>query len=116
MIDKKLKSELLFILKGYDRLWNEDKTELNQTLLLDLADSMDEKLIELLLNNPETKEFFFMEVSGSYVFKRKEFKFFIEENKVNNSYTKFANKIGLSDGNQFLKEKNEVVLNFRLFN
>jgi adenine-specific DNA-methyltransferase len=112
MNNNKFKTKLFNILKEYGRLWNEDETELNQILLLDLADNMDKKLIELLLNHPETKEKFFMEVSGSYVFKTKEFKFFIEENKVNNSYTRFANKIGLSDGDQLIKDKNEVVLNF----
>lgn len=112
MNKNKFKTKLFNILKEYDRLWNEDKTELNQILLLDLADNMDKKLIELLLNYPETKEKIFMEVSGSYVFKTKEFKFFIEENKVNNSYTRFANKIGLSEGDKLLKDKNEVVLNF----
>ena len=79
MNNNKFKTKLFNILKEYGRLWNEDETELNQILLLDLADNMDKKLIELLLNHPETKEKFFMEVSGSYVFKTKEFKFFIEE-------------------------------------
>lgn len=31
----KLKQLILKVLKSADRLWNEDKTELNETLLLD---------------------------------------------------------------------------------
>ena len=37
MDNTKLKQLILKTLKSDERLWNEDKTELNQTLLLDLV-------------------------------------------------------------------------------
>ena len=45
----KIKQSIIKILKKDDRLWNEEKTELDQTLLLDLVDKIDEKVINLLL-------------------------------------------------------------------
>ena len=108
----KLKEDIISILKQDDRLWNEDKTELNQTLLLDLVENIDEKVIDLLLQKKETKEKFFVKIKNIYVFKTNDFRFFMEENKVNNSYTDYKKRIGLTDGKKFLKDTNDVILNF----
>jgi adenine-specific DNA-methyltransferase len=112
MDNKKLKQSIFEILKQDDRLWNEDKTELNQTLLLDLIEKIDEKVINLLLQNNETKDKYFVKIKDVFVFKTNDFKFFIEENKIDNSYTAYKNRIGLTDGKRFLKDTNDVVLNF----
>lgn len=108
----KLKQIIIDVLKSDDRLWNEDKTELNQTLLLDLVENIDEKLIELLLQEKELRDKFFVKIKDVYVFKTNDFRFFIEENKVDNSYTQYKNRIGLTDGKRFLKDTNDVVLNW----
>jgi adenine-specific DNA-methyltransferase len=99
-------------LKNDDRLWNEDKTELNQTLLLDLVDKIDERVIDLLLQEKDLREKFFVKVKDVYVFKTNDFRFFMEENKVDNSYTAYKNRIGLTDSKKFLKDTNDVVLDF----
>jgi adenine-specific DNA-methyltransferase len=109
---KKLKQLIIKLLKKDDRIWNEEETELNQTLLLDLVDKIDEKIINLLLQEKETREKFFVKIKDVYVFKTNEFKFFMEENKVDNSYTVYKNKIGLTDGKRFLKDTEDVVLNW----
>ena len=44
MEQAKLKQLILEVLKADDRLLNEEKTELNQTLLLDLVEKIDEKI------------------------------------------------------------------------
>jgi len=108
----KLKQIIIDVLKSDDRLWNEDKTDLNQTLLLDLVENIDEKLIELLLQEKELRDKFFVKIKDVYVFKTNDFRFFIEENKVDNSYTQYKNRIGLTDGKRFLKDTNDVVLNW----
>jgi len=108
----KLKQIIIDVLKSDDRLWNEDKTELNQTLLLDLVENIDEKLIELLLQEKELRDKFFVKIKDVYVFKTNDFRFFMEENKVDNSYTQYKNRIGLTDGKRFLKDTNDVVLNW----
>lgn len=109
---KDFKNKILETLQFDHRIWNEDKSELNQTLLLDLIDKSDEKIIGILLENEEFKTKFFIKINDIFVFKNNDFKFFLEENKVNNSYTKYKNQIGLTDGKRFLKENRDVVLNF----
>lgn len=106
------KSKIISVLGNDDRLWNKEKTELNQTLLFDLLDKIDEKIIDLLLQEKSLREKFFVKIRDVYVFKTNEFKFYMEENKIDNSYTQYKNRIGLTDGKRFLKDTNDVVLDF----
>jgi adenine-specific DNA-methyltransferase len=112
MNNTKLKQFILDVLKADEILWNKDKTELNQTLLLDLIEHFDETIIELLLQEKELRDKFFVKIKDVYVFKTNDFRFFMEENKVDNSYTQYKNRIGLTDGKKFLKDTNDVVLNW----
>jgi adenine-specific DNA-methyltransferase len=123
MNNTKLKQIIFKVLKSDDRIWNspcgventqqgKDKTELNQTLLFDLVEKIDEKIIGLFLQKKDLREKFFVKIKDVYVFKTNDFKFFMEENKIDNSYTQYKNKIGLTDGKRFLKDNGEVVLNF----
>ena len=112
MQQAKLKQLVLKVLKAEERLWNKEKTELNQTLLLDLVENIDEKVIDLLLQEKDLREKFFVKIKDVYVFKTNDFRFFMEENKVDNSYTAYKNRIGLTDGKRFLKDTNDVVLDF----
>lgn len=112
MDNNQLKATIINILKQDDRLWNKEKTELNQTRLLDLIDDIDEKVIEILLQEKQIRKKYFTKIKDIYVFKSNDFKFFMEENKVNNSYTKYKNRIGLTDGKRFLNDNKDVVLNF----
>jgi adenine-specific DNA-methyltransferase len=106
------KTKLYDLLKKDSRLWDEEKKELNETLLKDLIDKLDEKLIELLLSDKEMKEMFFMKAKDVFVFKQNELKFFIDENKLDNSYTQYKNEIGLRIDNKLLSERDEVVLDW----
>jgi len=105
------KTKLFYLLKKDSRLWDEEKKELNETLLKDLIDKLDEKLIELLLNDDEINKKFFIKVKNVFVLKQNELKFFIDENKLDNSCTQYyQNKIGLKAGNKLLSDRDEVVL------
>jgi len=106
------KTKLYDLLKKDSRLWDEEKKVLNETLLKDLIDKLDEKLIEVLLSDKETNKKFFVKVKDVYVLKQNELKFFIDENKLDNSYTQYQNKIGLKVGNKLLSERDEVVLDW----
>ena len=106
------KTKLYELFKEDSRLWDRDKKELNETLLKDLIDKLDEKIIELLLKNEETKEKFFIKIKDVFVLKQNELKFFIDENKIDNSYTQYKNKIGLRVCNKLLTERDEVVLDW----
>ena len=108
-MDKKFRDNLYALLKNDSRLWSEEGKELNQTLLKDLVDKFDEKVIESLLNNAETKKQFFTKIKEVYVFKPNDFKFFLDENKIDNSFTQLANKIGLKIEDE---ENDKVILNW----
>ena len=111
-MEKTFKNNLYKLLKKDSRLWDEKTKELNETLLKDLVDKLDEKLIELLLSDKQIKGKFFIKIKDVFVLKQNELKFFIDENKLDNSYTQYQNKIGLRVGNKLLSERNEVVLDW----
>jgi len=107
----KFKESLLELLQNDERLFDE-QGELKENLLRELIDQYDPKLLDLLLGNELTRAKFFVSVGKSLVFKANELKFFIDENKLDNSYTQFENKIGLKIGSRLLREYRDVVLNF----
>ena len=102
-VEKILKKEKTFL---------DESGGLDYIKVKDSADKIDEKLIELLITNKDIKKKFFVKVKDVYVFNINGFKFFLDENKVNNSYTQYKNRIGLSGGDEFLRGKSEFVLNF----
>ena len=106
------KNKLYALLKEDPRLWDEEKKEINETLLKDLIDKLDAKLIELLLGDKETRGMFFIKIKDVFVLKINDLKFFIDENKLDNSYTQYQNKIGLRVGNKLLSERDDVVLDW----
>ena len=77
-----------------------------------LVDKIDENLIGLLLENQELREKFFLKIKAVYIFKASDFKFFLDENKIDNSYTQYENRIGLTAGGKFLKDNSDVFLDF----
>ena len=107
-----IKEKIIQVLESDERLWNEAKDDLNQTLLLDLVEKIDEKIIGLLLEEESLREKFFVKIKDVYVFKSNDFRFFMEENRVDNSYTQYKNRIGLTDGKNFLSDSGDVVLDF----
>ena len=111
MADKNFKDALEALLKMDSRLVDENK-ELNLAVIRDLADKTDSKLIELLLSNDEVRKKFFLKVKDVLVFKQNDFKFFLDANQIDNSYTVYENRIGLASGNRLLKDSGDVVLNF----
>lgn len=79
----------------------------------ELALKYDVKLMNTLMSEKDMKEHFFVEIDGTYIFKREEFIEFIGgKYYLHDSYTKYKNKIGLSDGNQYIKENRDVILNW----
>jgi len=88
-----------------------DNGELKKWVVLNKAQSFDEELIELLLDNVELKEKFFVNVKGILVFNQNLFIQFLEQkNYLNDSYTQYKNKVGLTIDGKYLKQRNEVAL------
>ena len=103
--------DVLSIFKNDERIYVNGEYIIGK--IQELALKYDEKLISTLLNNNEMKIHFFKEVGGALIFKREEFvefiggKYYLED-----SYTKYRNKIGLAVQNNYIKENREVVLNW----
>lgn len=98
------------ILKNDERMWDEDILDYPQ--LIELARTYDKDLLETLLNNNESKKKFFIQVGESHVFKYNEFRFYLEQNQVNNSFTQYANKIGLASQGEHLSDSTDYVLDW----
>ncbi|WP_374549775.1 DNA methyltransferase [Flavobacterium sp.] len=110
-MDANFKEILISLLKTDERLLDAEG-ELMGNKLQHLVDKTDEKIIELLISNDNTRNKFFIKIKDVYVFKTSDFKFYIDENKIDNSYTQYENRIGLTSSGKFLNDSNDVVLDF----
>lgn len=101
-LEKQLKKENNFVT---------DNGELKKWVVINKAQNFDTELIGLLLDDKELKEKFFIKVKDVLVFNQNLFVQFLEQkNYLNDSYTKYKNKVGLTIGGKFLKQRNEVAL------
>ena len=101
-LEKQLKKEPNFV---------SDNGELKKWVVLNKAQNFDEELIELLLENTELKEKFFVNIKGVLVFNQNLFTQFLEQkNYLNDSYTQYKNKVGLTIDGKYMKQRNEVAL------
>ena len=81
--------------------------------VIDAAERIDSQLIELLISKPNVKKEFFTLIKDVYVFNINHFVRFVKDkNFLADSYTEFANKIGLSVNGELLKKRDEVCLVF----
>jgi len=88
-----------------------DNGELKKWVVIHKAQNCDAELIELLLDNLYLKEKFFVDVKGTLVFNQNLFVQFMEQkNYLNDSYTRYKNKVGLTIDGKYLKQRNEVAL------
>jgi adenine-specific DNA-methyltransferase len=88
-----------------------DEGDLKKWVVLNKAQSFDEELIGLLLENTELKEKFFVNVKDVMVFNQNLFvQFFEQKNYLNDSYTRYKNKVGLTINGKLLKQYNDIAL------
>lgn len=88
-----------------------DAGDLKKWVVINKAQNFDEELIVLLLDNKEVKNAFFMEVKGALVFNQPKFLQFLEQkNYLNDSYTQYRNKVGITIDGKYLRQRNEVAL------
>ena len=110
-MESNFKNHIITLLLKDDRL-KDEQGELKGNLVKEFVNSLDEKLITILLEDEKTRVQFFLKIKDAYVFKTNEFKFFLDENSIDNSFTQYSNQIGLASGGKFLKNNTDVVLNF----
>ena len=77
------------------------------------AMTMNKELLELLFDNEEIKNKFFVQINNSYVFDKQGFAWFIESKEfLPDSYTLYENKIGLTSNRKFISQSNDIVIDF----
>jgi len=87
--------------------------ELLKNKIIEMAIKLDKELIELLLADKQMKEVFFAQAGKATVFDKDKFiKFISNKQFLPDSYTAFKNKIGLTEDDEFISEKKEVVLSW----
>ena len=88
-----------------------DDGDLKKWVIISKAQNYDAALISLLLESPEVKTHFFIPVKDVLVFNQALFIEFMEQkNYLNDSFTAYKNKIGLTIDGKFLNQRNEVAL------
>ncbi len=103
-------SELIDLLKTNQK-FIDDEGELLLAAVQDHAWKIDHDLIKLLLTKKEIKAKFFDEIEGHWIFNINTFLEYIsQKNFLDNSYTRFRNRIGLTIGEKYLRERGEVSL------
>jgi len=89
----------------------DDEGELLVAAVQDHAWKIDHGLVKLLLGDPDVKSKFFEEIEGCWVFNTNIFVEYIsQKNFLDNSYTQFRNKIGLTIDGKYINERGEVSL------
>ena len=106
-----LYSDLEKLLKQDERLFAEGKILKNK--VSELAIKLDTGLLELLFKDKQGKEHFFIEIAGKYVFNQEKFLKFINNKEfLPDSFTAFKNHIGLTEGDEYIKDNGKVVLSW----
>lgn len=107
---KEFHKELETLLRQDPRFVDEEG-EIIKAAVADAAWKIDHQLIRLLLSSPSVKSRFFDDIEGYWVFNNNTFIDFIsDKNFLDNSYTRFRNKIALTIDCKFLSERKEVSL------
>jgi adenine-specific DNA-methyltransferase len=101
---------LINLLKKDVRFVDEDG-ELVKSAVIDHAWKIDRGLVKLLLSDKEVKGKFFDEIEKHWIFNINTFiEYVSDKNFLDNSYTRFKNKIGLTIDGKYLNQRGEVSL------
>lgn len=93
--------------------WFTADGELLRNKIVESALKLDEDLVTLLLSHKKLKEHFFTKVGEATIFDKDKFvKFVRHKQLLPDSYTAFKNKIGLTEGDEYISEKKDVVLSW----
>lgn len=103
-------TKLIDLLKTDPRLVD-DEGELLLAAVQDCAWKTDRALVKLLLSDADIEGRFFEEIEGHWIFDVNRFiDYTAQKDFLDNSYTRFKNRIGLTIGGKFLRERGEVAL------
>lgn len=110
---QKFEDKLIELLKKLPKFVDEKTGNILRNEVVNSALKIDKELISLLVKDKEIKEKFFSEISGYLVFDINKFVDYVQDKEfLDDTYTKFKNKIGLTIDNRFMGERGEVALSF----
>lgn len=102
--------KLINLLKT-DPRFVDDEGELVLAAVQDRAWKIDRDLVRLVLSDKDIKAKFFDEIEGHWIFNLNTFiDYTAQKNFLDNSYTRFRNRIGLTIGGKYLRERGDVAL------
>ena len=101
------------VLKKDDRLVASDGT-LMKNRIYELSSKLDETFLQLLLDNEVTKNIFFKNINGIFVFDSQKFNWIIDSKEfLPDSYSEYKKDIMLvDDNNNSISKRDNVVLSF----
>ena len=103
-------TKLIELLKT-DPRFVDDEGELVLAAVQDRAWKIDRDLVKLLLSDKDIKAKFFEEIDRHWIFNTNTFIDYVsQKNFLDNSYTRFRNRIGLTVGDKYLRERGDVAL------
>lgn len=108
---KEYKAHLIALLKSLPKVLD-NEGELLTDQVKRLARNYDNELLEVLYKDDKSRAKFFRPIGDTTVFLMEDFIFFIDERQLDNTYTSYENRIGLSTGKYMLEDVTDVVLNF----
>lgn len=110
-METKLQSEIKYVLKQFPEYW-EDASLLKHKVIEDLRNYRRD-LIEKLLSNETIKNTYSFQLENGTIFKIEDFISMLRyKNYWENSYTRYSNEIGLTDGEKYLKYNTDIVIDF----
>lgn len=110
---KKFEDKLIDLLESLPKFVDEKTGNILRNEVVNSALKIDKELISLLIKDKEIKEKFFTEISGYWIFEINKFVDYVQDKEfLDDTYTKFKNKIGLTIDNKFIGERGEVALSF----
>ena len=103
--------EIREVLNGIEKYWINEK--LAKQLIIDDLRNNNTKLISKLLSNQTVNETYVQDIDGYKIFDKESFISMLRyKNYWQDSYTKYANKIGLTTEGNYLNYNSDVVLDF----
>lgn len=110
---QKFEDKLIDLLKRLPKFVDEKTGNILRNEVVNSALKIDKELISLLITDKEVKEKFFSEIKGVLVFDTNKFIDYVQDKEfLDDSYTKFKNKIGLTIDGKFIGERGEIALSF----
>lgn len=104
-------NEISDILNDIERYWSNEK--LAKHLIIEDLRNNDTKLISKLLSSQSINETYVQDIDGYKIFDKEAFISMLRyKNYLQDSYTKYANKIGLTAEGKYLNYNSDVVLDF----